>query len=111
MLPSVRAEYDPVQEMVADTSEQSVPTAAASDNSQLPVTAEVAELMESAIKNNDLATVNHLLARGADPNIRCQCGHTPLFLAIGKQKGQEGIVRTLLDYGRARIFLSQNVRL
>lgn len=97
MYPGVIAEHDHSEEMVADASKQSVSTVAGSDNSQLPATTtELAGLIKSAIQRNDLATVNHLLDQGFDPNIRSVSGYTPLYWAVfGKL---EDIVKTLLDH-------------
>ncbi|WP_257295163.1 ankyrin repeat domain-containing protein [Endozoicomonas sp. YOMI1] len=116
MLSSLRTVHDHSQEMVADARVES-PSAAASstltdnttevDHSESEVaisgsrqlsatTAHLAELMKSAILRDDLATVNHLLDQGVDPNIRDVCGSTPLYWAIHRLE-DEDIVKTLLD--------------
>lgn len=97
MYPGAIAEHGHSEEMVDDASEQSLSTVTGSDNGQLPAaTADLAKLMKSAILDNDLATINDLLAQGFEPNTHFQSGSSPLLLAIGKQKD---IVKTLLDYG------------
>uniref|UniRef100_UPI002147CDB0 ankyrin repeat domain-containing protein n=1 Tax=Endozoicomonas sp. ONNA2 TaxID=2828741 RepID=UPI002147CDB0 len=69
-----------------------------SGNRQLPATTtELAQLMTSAIQGNDLATVNHLLDQGIDPNIRGLHGVPPLHWAV--LGGLEDIIKTLLDRG------------
>ncbi len=114
-----RTEHDHSEEMAADASsfppsvtlpppdhtsevEHSESAVAVSGSRQLPATTseltDLAELMKLVIVNNDLATLNHLLDRGVNPNTRCQDGHTPLYWAIIYGK-LEDIVKTLLDRG------------
>ncbi|MGI2026897.1 ankyrin repeat domain-containing protein [Endozoicomonas acroporae] len=117
MLPSVRTEHDHSQEMADDASveypsaasfplpenttsvDHSESAVAVSGSRQLSATtADLPELMISAILHNDLATVNCLLDQGADPNICFASGSTPLHFAIHFLE-EEGIVKTLLDRG------------
>src|SRR5512138_425168 len=58
--------------------------------------------IQSAVAARQEKIVKLLLENGADPNIREQCGYTPLHAAA--QNGDEAMLRTLL-YGGADITL------
>lgn len=114
-----RTEYDHSEEMTADASSSPPPVplppsdhtsevdhsesaVAVSGSRQLPATTseltDLAALMKLVIAKNDLATLNHLLDRGVDPNTRCQGRYTLLYWALIYGK-REDVVKTLLDRG------------
>lgn len=52
-----------------------------------------------AAEERDAAGVKRLLEAGADPNLRTEKGHRPLWIALLYGRGEMEVVQSLLDAG------------